>query len=57
MELIHGAVLHKSDPNLSEKSRYAYTFHCIEGTAKYDLQNWLQTEQPFMKLNDPKMLK
>ncbi|KAI0464089.1 hypothetical protein LJB42_001690 [Komagataella kurtzmanii] len=40
--LIHNSVVHKSEKNTSGKSRYAYTFHCIEGTAKYDELNWLQ---------------
>ncbi|KAI8975465.1 hypothetical protein BDF20DRAFT_914392 [Mycotypha africana] len=42
--LIHGSVVHKSGPNLSEKSRYIYTFHCIDGEAKYPKNNWLQPE-------------
>ncbi|KIS69412.1 uncharacterized protein UMAG_02743 [Mycosarcoma maydis] len=43
--LIHGSVLHKSEMNLSDKSRFIYTFHMIEGDteiAKYDERNWLQ---------------
>ncbi|EOD53018.1 putative phytanoyl- dioxygenase protein [Neofusicoccum parvum UCRNP2] len=40
--LIHGNVLHKSEKNLSEKSRFIYTFHCIEGENEYDKLNWLQ---------------
>ncbi|KAK0610212.1 Phytanoyl-CoA dioxygenase domain-containing protein 1-like protein [Lasiodiplodia hormozganensis] len=40
--LIHGNVLHKSEKNLSEKSRFIYTFHCIEGENEYDRLNWLQ---------------
>lgn len=42
--LIHGNVLHKSEKNTSEKSRYAYTFHVIEGAEgwRYDERNWLQ---------------
>ncbi|KAL7318974.1 hypothetical protein PS15m_002155 [Mucor circinelloides] len=40
--LIHGSVVHKSAPNFSEKSRYIYTFHCIEGDAFYPKDNWLQ---------------
>ncbi|KAF1798627.1 hypothetical protein V8B55DRAFT_1523901 [Mucor lusitanicus] len=47
--LIHGSVVHKSAPNFSEKSRYIYTFHCIEGDAFYPKDNWLQPtgNQPF----------
>ncbi|OQD81899.1 hypothetical protein PENANT_c024G00207 [Penicillium antarcticum] len=42
--LIHGNVLHKSEKNTSERSRYAYTFHVIEGAEgwEYDERNWLQ---------------
>lgn len=29
-------VVHKSEKNLSDKSRYAYTFHVIEGEANYE---------------------
>lgn len=38
--LIHGSVLHKSPANRSDKSRYIYTFHVIEGGAEYDGDNW-----------------
>lgn len=42
--LIHGNALHKSEKNTSDKSRFAYTFHVIEGAEgwKYDNRNWLQ---------------
>ncbi|KAJ5566190.1 hypothetical protein N7535_007828 [Penicillium sp. DV-2018c] len=42
--LIHGNVLHKSEKNTSLNSRYAYTFHVIEGAEgwEYDERNWLQ---------------
>lgn len=50
--LIHGAVLHKSDHNRSEKSRFIYTFHMIEGEHEYPKDNWLQPSaaHPFMNL-------
>ncbi|KAK8168419.1 hypothetical protein BKA80DRAFT_199034 [Phyllosticta citrichinensis] len=49
--LIHGNVLHKSEKNLSGKSRFIYTFHVIEGRNEYDERNWLQPpEQGFSKL-------
>jgi ectoine hydroxylase-related dioxygenase (phytanoyl-CoA dioxygenase family) len=52
--LIHGSVLHKSERNESELTRYAYTFHMIESPplAKYDEKNWLQPtpEMPFSPL-------
>ncbi|VEU23533.1 DEKNAAC104721 [Brettanomyces naardenensis] len=40
--LIHGKVIHKSERNTSKKSRNAYTFHIVDGAAKYDSLNWLQ---------------
>lgn len=40
--LIHGNLLHKSEKNLSRKSRFIYTFHVIEGENEYDGRNWLQ---------------
>nr|KAJ3418541.1 hypothetical protein HK105_008185 [Polyrhizophydium stewartii] len=53
--LIHGAVYHKSGHNYSDKSRWIYTFHCIEGEDAghtYDERNWLQPtkEMPLAKL-------
>ncbi|KAJ6014753.1 hypothetical protein N7540_009344 [Penicillium herquei] len=51
--LIHGNVLHKSEKNTSDRSRYAYTFHVIEGADgwKYDERNWLQPpKEGFSKL-------
>ena len=52
--LIHGNLLHKSERNMSEKSRFIYTFHIIEGDNEhnYDDKNWLQPSGPgFSKLN------
>ncbi|GAA5992772.1 hypothetical protein JCM11641_007804 [Rhodosporidiobolus odoratus] len=50
--LIHGAVIHRSERNLSQKSRFIYTFHCIEGSAEWDELNWLQPTEamPFPSL-------
>ncbi|KAI8043868.1 hypothetical protein M5D96_000011, partial [Drosophila gunungcola] len=49
--LIHGNVVHKSEPNRSQKSRHAYTFHVIEteNNVKYSEDNWLQApkDKPF----------
>jgi len=44
--VIHGAVLHKSERNTSDRARFAYTFHMIDSPphAKYDAKNWLQPE-------------
>lgn len=38
--IIHGSVQHMSPPNLSDKTRFIYTYHMIEGSAKYDEKNW-----------------
>lgn len=40
--LIHNSVLHKSENNRSLRSRFAYAFHVIDGTSKFDELNWLQ---------------
>lgn len=40
--LIHNSVLHRSNLNTSDQSRFAYAFHVIDGTAEYDALNWLQ---------------
>lgn len=41
--LLHGNLLHKSERNVSEKGRIAYTFHVIEGEGTvYDERNWLK---------------
>lgn len=51
--LIHGNVLHKSEKNTSPNSRFAYTFHVIEGADgwDYDERNWLQPpEDGFSRL-------
>lgn len=51
--LIHGNLLHKSERNLSGKSRFIYTFHVIEGENDYDARNWLQPpEKGFTRLYD-----
>ncbi|XP_045627061.1 phytanoyl-CoA dioxygenase domain-containing protein 1 isoform X5 [Ursus americanus] len=51
--LIHGEVVHKSDQNLSERSRHAYTFHLMESVdTVWSPDNWLQptAELPFVPL-------
>lgn len=51
--LIHGNLLHQSEQNVSENSRFIYTFHVIEGENEYDRRNWLQPpETGFTKLYD-----
>lgn len=37
-----GKLVHGSSPNLSDKSRNAYTFHVIGGDSEYPANNWLQ---------------
>uniref|UniRef100_A0A8D8UXX0 Phytanoyl-CoA dioxygenase domain-containing protein 1 n=1 Tax=Cacopsylla melanoneura TaxID=428564 RepID=A0A8D8UXX0_9HEMI len=44
--LIHGQVVHRSEPNRSNDSRHAYTFHLYDqGVSKYSPENWLQREK------------
>lgn len=48
--LIHGEVVHKSPPNLSNRSRNIYTFHLYDsGTSEWSKDNWQQPskEVPF----------
>ncbi|KAJ1720174.1 hypothetical protein LPJ53_005164 [Coemansia erecta] len=40
--LIHGQLLHRSSHNHSDRSRWIYTFHIVEGAYEYDARNWLQ---------------
>lgn len=41
--LIHGLVIHQSELNRSNKSRFAYTFHIMESdNVRYSPENWLQ---------------
>jgi len=40
--IFDGRAPHLSGPNLSDKSRHAYTLHVIEKTAHYPVENWLQ---------------
>lgn len=54
--LIHGSVLHKSERNRSDKTRFAYTFHMIDSPphAVFDDKNWLQPTEamPFSRILD-----
>lgn len=46
--VIHSQTVHRSDPNRSQKSRHAYTFHVIETKhTRYAADNWLQPLEPF----------
>ena len=40
--LLHGQLPHRSGPNLSDRSRHAYTLHLIDGACRYSPDNWLQ---------------
>ncbi|TFG42043.1 MAG: phytanoyl-CoA dioxygenase family protein [Chromatiales bacterium] len=40
--IFDGRAPHLSGPNLSEKSRHAYTLHVIDKTSRYPAENWLQ---------------
>ncbi|VDL62468.1 unnamed protein product, partial [Nippostrongylus brasiliensis] len=41
--IIHGLVVHKSEPNTSTKSRHAYTLHIMEGkNTKWSPDNWYE---------------
>lgn len=42
MVIFHGRVPHLSGPNLSPKSRHAYSLHVIDRTCHYPAENWLQ---------------
>jgi phytanoyl-CoA hydroxylase len=42
MVIFDGRAPHLSGPNLSDKSRHAYTLHLIEKAAHYPAENWLQ---------------
>lgn len=37
-----GRAPHMSEPNLSDKSRHAYTLHVIDRSSHYPAENWLQ---------------
>lgn len=40
--IFDGRAPHLSGPNLSDKSRHAYTLHVIDKAARYPAENWLQ---------------
>jgi len=49
--VIHGSVVHMSEPNRSTKSREVYTYHMIDKKTKYSHDNWLQRpDMPFQEL-------
>ncbi len=40
--VLHGAVVHRSAANNSNKPRHAYTVHLVDKNALYTDDNWLQ---------------
>jgi len=45
--VLHGLLPHRSRPNLSARSRHAYTLHLVDGGADYPAFNWLQRAPDF----------
>lgn len=47
--LIHGLVLHRSSPNTSDDTRYAFTFHVYDNSRqiKWSKLNWAQETEEF----------
>ncbi len=43
--VLHGLLPHWSDVNRSDKSRHAYSLHCISESAAYPNWNWLQRKE------------
>jgi phytanoyl-CoA hydroxylase len=42
--IFHGRTPHLSGPNLSDRSRHAYTLHVIDRNCHYPAENWLQRD-------------
>jgi phytanoyl-CoA hydroxylase len=42
LAIFTGKFLHRSYNNESEVSRYAYTWHLMDGSSKWSEHNWLQ---------------
>ena len=40
--VLHGCLPHRSDTNLSARSRHAYALHLIDGACHYPNDNWLR---------------
>ena len=51
--VLHGLLPHWSDVNRSDKSRHAYSIHCISESSEYPAWNWLQrnSELPLRRLD------
>ena len=52
--VLHGLLPHWSDVNRSDKSRHAYSLHCISEAAAYPAWNWLQrtSDLPLRRLDE-----
>lgn len=44
---LHGLLPHLSRPNMSPRSRHAYTLHVVSGDVEYAVDNWLQRSRDF----------
>lgn len=44
--ILHGLFPHASHPNLSSKSRQAYTLHMVDRAAQWSQDNWLKRDTP-----------
>ncbi|STX28268.1 phytanoyl-CoA dioxygenase [Legionella beliardensis] len=49
--LLHGRLPHRSNANLSNQSRHAYTLHVIDAAFPYPSSNWLQRAQGLAEWN------
>jgi phytanoyl-CoA hydroxylase len=45
--VLHGDLVHWSEQNLSDRSRHAYTLHCVEGDFAWSERNWIQRPDYF----------
>lgn len=47
--VLHGLLPHRSGPNLSQRSRMAYTLHVVDRNAEWAADNWLKraSDMPF----------
>lgn len=48
--IIHHNVVHFSNANTSERSRFAYSIHVVDSSAEWPKDNWLQRSTPFPAL-------
>jgi phytanoyl-CoA hydroxylase len=48
--IIHHNLVHFSNANTSERSRFAYSIHVVDSSAEWPKDNWLQRSTPFPAL-------